>query len=107
MHITLENIGIAVRQKRGNRSLREIAAETDISVATLSRIEVGKMPSLRTFAKLCRWLGIDPTTVLDVEPTKSAPPAPPIIIHIDATTRDALANAIVQSQLMLNDRPYS
>ena len=38
------------------------------SAPTLSRIESGKMPDLQTFGKLCRWLGLDPATLLDIKP---------------------------------------
>ncbi|MEO6301908.1 MAG: helix-turn-helix transcriptional regulator [Bacteroidia bacterium] len=46
-----------LKEKRGNKGLREISKETGgISPATLSRIEQGKIPDVDTFIKLCGWL---------------------------------------------------
>lgn len=57
--ITIEQLGIELKRKRGERGLREAAKEIGISTATLSRIESGKQPDLDTFSKLCKWLGVD------------------------------------------------
>ena len=65
---TLENLGTIVREKRGGKGLREAAAEIGASAPTLSRIESGKMPDLQTFIKLCRWLEIDPATIMGISP---------------------------------------
>ena len=57
--IDLKKLAASVRGGRGNRTLEEVAPELDMTVSTLSRIENARlMPSLETFAKLCRWLGI-------------------------------------------------
>lgn len=46
-----------VKEKRGRRGLRDTSTEIgDISPATLSRIEQGKVPDVDTFIKLCKWL---------------------------------------------------
>jgi transcriptional regulator with XRE-family HTH domain len=51
----------AVRNKRGDLSLRDVAAILDnVSASTLSRIEAGEEPSLRTFFVLCEWMRADP-----------------------------------------------
>ncbi|MBV9865366.1 MAG: helix-turn-helix transcriptional regulator [Abitibacteriaceae bacterium] len=57
--ITIEQLGVELKRKRGERGLRETAKEIGISTATLSRIESGKQPDLDTFSKLCKWLGVD------------------------------------------------
>ncbi len=44
--------------------IRAAAAEIGISHMTLSRIESGKLPDLKTFNLVCRWLEIDPNTIL-------------------------------------------
>lgn len=50
-----------VRQKRGEKNLREVAQEIgDISISTLSRIEQEKIPDLSTFIRICSWLGMSP-----------------------------------------------
>lgn len=46
-----------VRAKRGQRNLREVAAEIGtVSPSTLSRIERGLAPDIQTFLLLCDWL---------------------------------------------------
>jgi transcriptional regulator with XRE-family HTH domain len=60
----MEELSIKVKQKRGNRGIREIAKDIGISPATLSRIEQGKQPDISTFGKVCKWLGIDPSAIL-------------------------------------------
>lgn len=62
--ITLETLGPVLKERRGGRGLREVAAEIGTSAATLSRIESGKQPDLETFAKLCKWLEVDGGEIL-------------------------------------------
>lgn len=50
-----------VREKRGERSLRNLAAELQIGIATLSRVENAKWPDVNTLGILIRWLGDDPS----------------------------------------------
>lgn len=106
--ITLQNLGTIVRKKRGRLGLREAAATIGTSAPTLSRIEAGKMPDLQTFGKLCRWLEIDPATLLGVEPQRPNSPYPQSAVahlragkEISAPTARALARAIVNAQLLL------
>src|SRR5690242_4662088 len=60
---TLEDLGPLLQQKRGSRGIREVAREIGISHATLSRVERGHLPDLENYHKICRWLGIDPTSM--------------------------------------------
>lgn len=62
--IKLEQLGFELKRRRGERGLRDVAAEIGISSATLSRIEAGKQPDLETFSKLCKWLNLDAGEVL-------------------------------------------
>lgn len=62
--ITIEQLGPMLKDRRGNRGIRAVAAEIGVSIATLSRVETGKQPDLDTFSKICRWLSIDPGEVL-------------------------------------------
>lgn len=57
---TLESLGRLVREKRGEKRLRETAKEIGISAPTLIRIEAGRIPDVATFGKICTWLGVDP-----------------------------------------------
>ncbi len=63
-HLTIEQIGPMIRERRGRRGIRDVAADIGISAATLSRIETGKQPDLGTFRKICLWLDIDPGEIL-------------------------------------------
>ena len=105
---TLRNLGTIVRKKRGNVGLRDAAADIGTSAPTLSRIESGKLPDLQTFAKLCRWLEIDPAMLLDTGPAKPTDAGPSVAFahlragrEIDPDTASALARAIVRAQRML------
>lgn len=62
--IALENMGEAVKLKRGSEGIRAAAAVIGISPATLSRIENGHLPDLETFRRLCAWLEADPAAIL-------------------------------------------
>ena len=107
--VTLQNLGTIVRERRGNRGLRATAAEIGTSAPTLSRIESGKMPDLQTFGKLCRWLELDPASLLGVSaqrPDRTTQPTE-VSAHlrtdreIAPETARALANAIIRAQRML------
>lgn len=57
--INIRELATMIKNKRGRRGLREVAKEIgDVSASTLSRIELGKIPDLDTFIKLCKWLGV-------------------------------------------------
>ena len=62
----MEQLGLKVKQQRGGRGIREVAAEIGVSPATLSRVETGKQPDLKTFTLICKWLGVNPNTVLGI-----------------------------------------
>jgi transcriptional regulator with XRE-family HTH domain len=60
-----------VKTKRGKQGLRETAAEIgDISAATLSRIEQGKLPDVETFILLCKWLNVPTDTFITGDKTR-------------------------------------
>ena len=108
--IPLQRIGPLVRERRGDRGIREVAKEIGISPATLSRIEHGKVPDLETFRKVCRWLKIDPADVLgrpESVPEKAGAEAPTPAVHFKADramSRDAaeaLAEMILAAQRMM------
>jgi DNA-binding Xre family transcriptional regulator len=47
--------------KRGERSLSQIAYEIEgVSIATLSRLESGRMPGIYTLLAICSWLQVTP-----------------------------------------------
>ncbi len=67
---TLQSLGALVRQKRGDRKLRETAKEIGIGATTLMRIENGYTPDIGTFGKVCGWLSIDPAKLLGLSKTE-------------------------------------
>lgn len=74
---TLASLGVLVRDRRGSKKVRETAMEIGIGVATLTRVESGRIPDLATFGKICTWLGEDPGSFLGFEPkTTQGPMAP-------------------------------
>ena len=64
----LESLGAMVREKRGSKKLRAVAAEIQIGAATLLRVESGRIPDVVIFGKICKWLNIDPGVFFGIEP---------------------------------------
>jgi transcriptional regulator with XRE-family HTH domain len=55
----------AIKTKRGKTGLRNTAIEIGgISPATLSRVELGNLPDVETFIKICNWLGVSTETFI-------------------------------------------
>lgn len=65
--LPIQELGRLISRKREGRGIRTAALEANVSPATLSRVENGNVPDLATFAKICRWLEIDPAQFLGVE----------------------------------------
>lgn len=62
-----------VKNKRGEKGLRTVAEEIgDVSFATLSRIEQGKVPDVDTFIKICKWLDVTTDTFINSDSKKKA-----------------------------------
>jgi transcriptional regulator with XRE-family HTH domain len=59
--IDIDKFSQLVKSKRGNKNLRKTAEEIgEISISTLSRIEQGKIPDLKSYLKICKWLKVSP-----------------------------------------------
>jgi transcriptional regulator with XRE-family HTH domain len=58
----LEELGplLAHRRSELGLSLRDASEASGVPVATLSRIEQGRMPDLATFVRIVKWLGEPP-----------------------------------------------
>jgi len=90
--MTLLHLGARLREKRGARGVRDVAAEIGISPATLSRVEGGKLPDLSTFRKVCTWLEVDPAEILEMPSSQKSGAGPgfdePIVaaVHLRAGT---------------------
>lgn len=63
--LNTEKFSSAIKSKRGKKGLRETAEEIgNISAATLSRIEQGKLPDVETFIRICKWLKVPTDTFI-------------------------------------------
>lgn len=59
--VDIRRLATMLKAKRGRRGLRDIASEIgDVSASTLSRVELGKVPDLDTFVRICKWLAVQP-----------------------------------------------
>ena len=103
--VTLQALSRKLLEKRGDRGVREVAAEIGISPATLSRVERGYLPDIETFGKICRWLDLDPGQVLGVPSSTRAKPAIGVHFRKDQVlapkTAQALAELILAAQRAL------
>ncbi|CAD0000756.1 MULTISPECIES: helix-turn-helix domain-containing protein [Flavobacterium] len=54
-----------LKSKRASKGLRAVAEEIgNVSAATLSRIEQGKIPDVDTFISICNWLKVTTDTFI-------------------------------------------
>src|SRR5438270_13569814 len=62
MTVDIAELASLLKQQRAKSglSLRELAAETGVPYTTLSRVESGRIPDLKTFRSIVGWLGISP-----------------------------------------------
>src|ERR1700690_3821773 len=84
--MTLLRLGAMLRDRRGGRGIREVAQEIGISAATLTRVEGGRLPDLATFQKMCLWLKVNPSEILDLPIQQSATPTETLVaaVHLRA-----------------------
>lgn len=60
-----------LKNKRADKGLRAIAQEIgNVSAATLSRIEQGKIPDVDTFIRICKWLNVSTDTFIEGDKKK-------------------------------------
>jgi len=99
--LTLENLGLRVKEKRGDQGIRAAAKEIGISHATLSRVERGFMPDLENYRRICRWLEI---SVEEIVGPSAIPEQSKARVHfrkkptVSAETAKNLANMILFAQ---------
>lgn len=56
----LDELAGLVQQERGSMGIRAAAREIGISPTTLTKIEHGHIPDMKTLNKVCTWIGKDP-----------------------------------------------
>jgi transcriptional regulator with XRE-family HTH domain len=110
----LQKLATMVRNKRGNRGLREVSKEIGgVSPSTISRVENEKMPDMDTFLKLCDWLQVSVTEFIhdDNATGPSTTPSENIEIqlradkNLDPATANALAAIVRAAYRELAQRP--
>jgi transcriptional regulator with XRE-family HTH domain len=98
--MTLLRLGVMVRERRGGRGIREVAQEVGISAATLTRVEGGRLPDLATFQKICSWLKVNPSEILDIPTDNTASATDTLVaaVHLraDQTLPAAAASDLAQ-----------
>lgn len=103
MSLPIEELGRLIARKRGSRGIRSAADEAGVSSSTMSRVENGHVPDLATFAKICRWLEVDPASFLGLEPAAQSP-KPAAVVHFQKKktfspeTATSLAELILAAQ---------
>jgi len=103
--VSLQQIGKKLREVRGDRGIREVAKEVGVSPATLSRVERGNLPDLDTFAKLCRWMRLDPAHVLGMDlPRADSELVITAHLRADRTMSLRLAQALARTLLAAQKR---
>lgn len=101
---TLENLGQQLREKRGERGIREVAKEIGISHSTLSRVERGHLPDLENYQRICNWLGIE---IAPLQAMVNPGDVKQLSVHfkkeqtLHSETAQALAEMILKAQDLL------
>jgi len=110
MAVSIGDFGRLIAAKRGNRGVRAAAIEAKVSPATLSRVENGHMPDLKTFAALCKWIERDPREFLGMEVSDDSTQQSSAVVHfkkkrtVHAETAKALGELILAAQRAIRAR---
>jgi transcriptional regulator with XRE-family HTH domain len=87
----LKELAARVVQTRGTMGIRAASAEIGISPTTLSKVERGHIPDMKTLEKICDWIGESPHSVRAMDGIQ-------VVFKKDAavseSTAKSLANAI-------------
>lgn len=97
-----QDLGARVAKHRGQVSIRKTAQEIGIGHATLSRIENGHVPDLDTFAKICEWLGEDPSVFLGITSVEKT--SHQASVHLRATGTPDVDTASTLGELIIYAR---
>jgi transcriptional regulator with XRE-family HTH domain len=75
-----------LKDKRGDKGLRAVAEEIgNVSFATLSRIEQGKIPDVDTFIRICKWLEVATDTfIVGTQNQKTISTKDQVVAHLRA-----------------------
>lgn len=75
-----------LKSQRASKGLRAVAEEIgNVSAATLSRIEQGKIPDVDTFISICKWLKVSTDTfILSDVPNNPISNKDQVVAHLRA-----------------------
>lgn len=96
-----------LKSKRANKGLRAIADEIgNVSAATLSRIEQGKVPDVDTFIKICKWLEVSTETfIIGVTDSNPVSTKEQVVAHLRADRE--LSSDTVNMLIKMIDLAYT
>lgn len=85
---------VRARLEQQHLKLRDAAAQTGVSPATLSRVLNNKLPDTKTFAALVRWLGVSADLFIPTSTPTSVPETIEAHLRADRTLPPELARAL-------------
>lgn len=96
-----------LKDKRGTRGLRTVADEIgNVSFATLSRIEQGKIPDVDTFIRICKWLEVPTDTfIVGTQKQKAISTKDQVVAHLRAERE--LSKDTVNMLIKMIDMAYN
>jgi len=96
-----------LKEKRGTRGLRTVADEIgNVSFATLSRIEQGKIPDVDTFIRICKWLEVPTDTfIVGTQKQKAISTKDQVVAHLRAERE--LSKDTVNMLIKMIDMAYN
>lgn len=96
-----------LKEKRGTRGLRTVADEIgNVSFATLSRIEQGKIPDVDTFIRICKWLEVPTDTfIVGTQKQKTISTKDQVVAHLRAERE--LSKDTVNMLIKMIDMAYN
>lgn len=96
-----------LKDKRGTRGLRTVADEIgNVSFATLSRIEQGKIPDVDTFIRICKWLEVPTDTfIVGNQKQKAISTKDQVVAHLRAERE--LSKDTVNMLIKMIDMAYN
>jgi transcriptional regulator with XRE-family HTH domain len=109
MQSTLNNELLAgmLKEKRAQKGLRSVAVEIgDVSAATLSRVEQGKVPDVDTFIRICKWLNVPTDTfIIGGAKPKTLSVKEQVVAHLRAERE--LSKETINALITMIDIAYS
>ena len=105
-NLSTDRLAGMLKQKRGDKGLRAVSEEIgNVSAATLSRIEQGKVPDVDTFIRICKWLQVPTDTFIDsTSKTKPASNKEQVVAHLRADKE--LSKGTIDMLIKMIDMAY-